>query len=75
MFPANVFGPAYLRDIAAPLPDVPLVPTGGITPENLHGYAEALVAASIVDTEDWGGLREPAVAIGRAVADAPWRAR
>lgn len=31
LFPASAFGPSYLREIHAPLPQVPLIPTGGIT--------------------------------------------
>ncbi|MFE4369161.1 bifunctional 4-hydroxy-2-oxoglutarate aldolase/2-dehydro-3-deoxy-phosphogluconate aldolase [Streptomyces sp. NPDC056835] len=30
LFPASVGGPSYLRSVRAPLPDIPLVPTGGI---------------------------------------------
>ena len=31
LFPASVVGPAFVREVRGPLPDVPLVPTGGIT--------------------------------------------
>jgi 2-dehydro-3-deoxyphosphogluconate aldolase/(4S)-4-hydroxy-2-oxoglutarate aldolase len=34
VFPAGVGGPAYIRDVLAPLPQVLLVPTGRITPAN-----------------------------------------
>ncbi|MFD9379157.1 bifunctional 4-hydroxy-2-oxoglutarate aldolase/2-dehydro-3-deoxy-phosphogluconate aldolase [Streptomyces sp. NPDC059999] len=30
LFPASLGGPDYLRAVRAPLPDIPLVPTGGI---------------------------------------------
>jgi 2-dehydro-3-deoxyphosphogluconate aldolase / (4S)-4-hydroxy-2-oxoglutarate aldolase len=31
LFPASAVGPGYLGQIAGPLPDVPIVPTGGVT--------------------------------------------
>ncbi|GAA0947947.1 bifunctional 4-hydroxy-2-oxoglutarate aldolase/2-dehydro-3-deoxy-phosphogluconate aldolase [Pseudonocardia zijingensis] len=30
LFPAGRLGPGYLKDVRAPLPDIPVVPTGGI---------------------------------------------
>lgn len=41
VFPASGLGPGYLTDIAAPLPDIPLVPTGGIRAENVAAYRNA----------------------------------
>jgi len=41
VFPAARLGPAYLSDIRGPLPDIPLVPTGGITDENAREYLDA----------------------------------
>ena len=35
LFPANRFGPSYLKDIQAPLPHIPLLPTGGIDETNI----------------------------------------
>jgi len=34
LFPANLGGPNYLRDLGGPLPHIPLIPTGGVTVEN-----------------------------------------
>jgi 2-dehydro-3-deoxyphosphogluconate aldolase/(4S)-4-hydroxy-2-oxoglutarate aldolase len=44
----------YLKDIQAPLPHIPLMPTGGITPENIVSFKKAGAVAfgigsSIVD--------------------------
>lgn len=39
VFPAT--SPAYIRDIAGPLPQIPLLPTGGITPANVKDYKRA----------------------------------
>ncbi|MFZ4877131.1 bifunctional 2-keto-4-hydroxyglutarate aldolase/2-keto-3-deoxy-6-phosphogluconate aldolase [Janthinobacterium sp. Mn2066] len=35
IFPAEMFGPAYIKALGAPLPHAPLMPTGGVTVDNL----------------------------------------
>ena len=30
IFPANVMGPSYLKDLHGPFPDIPFMPTGGV---------------------------------------------
>ena len=41
LFPASLGGPRYLKDVRAPLPDIPLVPTGGIGVEDISAYLAA----------------------------------
>lgn len=41
IFPAARLGPEFLSDLRGPLPDIPLVPTGGITDENALDYLRA----------------------------------
>jgi len=41
VFPASVGGPAYIRDILGPLPQVRLVPTGRVTPTNAADFINA----------------------------------
>lgn len=42
VFPAHaVGGPGYLQAVRAVLPDVPLIPTGGVTLDNLPTYFDA----------------------------------
>lgn len=41
IFPANTVGPRYLRDLLGPFPDLALVPSGGVTPENASAFLEA----------------------------------
>lgn len=41
VFPASAFGPRYLRDVRAPLPQVPLLPTGGVDLGNIGEYLRA----------------------------------
>lgn len=38
VFPAEMFGPAYIKALRAPLPQAPLMPTGGVTVENLGDW-------------------------------------
>lgn len=38
VFPASVAGPAYLKEVGAPLRQVRLLPTGGVTVENMESY-------------------------------------
>jgi 2-dehydro-3-deoxyphosphogluconate aldolase/(4S)-4-hydroxy-2-oxoglutarate aldolase len=41
IFPASLGGPAFLRSLRGPFPDVPLMPTGGVTPGNLADWIAA----------------------------------
>ncbi|MEU0152105.1 bifunctional 4-hydroxy-2-oxoglutarate aldolase/2-dehydro-3-deoxy-phosphogluconate aldolase [Micromonospora fulviviridis] len=82
LFPASLGGPAYLRELRAPLPDVPLVPTGGVTVESVHGWAAAgavavgvggsLVNGTEIAAGDWSALRRRARAFLAAAGSAPW---
>lgn len=52
VFPAqSVGGAAYLRALRGPFPDIPLVPTGGVTLGNVSEMFEAGAAAVGVGTE------------------------
>ena len=55
VFPASAGGPGYFKDIAGPLPFIPLMPTGGVSLDNIKGFAAAGAAAfglgsALVDT-------------------------
>jgi 2-dehydro-3-deoxyphosphogluconate aldolase/(4S)-4-hydroxy-2-oxoglutarate aldolase len=41
VFPASVFGPSYVRALGDPLPQVPLVPVGGVSIEDMAAYLAA----------------------------------
>ncbi|MEX0626397.1 MAG: UTRA domain-containing protein [Chloroflexota bacterium] len=41
LFPASLGGPAYVRAVAAPMPHVPLMPSGGVDASNIAAYLEA----------------------------------
>jgi 2-dehydro-3-deoxyphosphogluconate aldolase / (4S)-4-hydroxy-2-oxoglutarate aldolase len=38
VFPANAFGPGYVKNIHGPFPYIPLMVTGGINPTNVNEY-------------------------------------
>jgi 2-dehydro-3-deoxyphosphogluconate aldolase/(4S)-4-hydroxy-2-oxoglutarate aldolase len=50
LFPASAMGPSYVRAIRAPLPHVPLVPSGGVDASNLGDYLAAGAMAVNVGT-------------------------
>ncbi|MFC7440309.1 bifunctional 4-hydroxy-2-oxoglutarate aldolase/2-dehydro-3-deoxy-phosphogluconate aldolase [Laceyella putida] len=41
VFPANVLGPAYIKAVRDPLPQIPMIPTGGVTLDNIVDYFRA----------------------------------
>lgn len=41
LFPAEVVGPKYVSAVMAPVPQAPIVPTGGVTPQNVHEWLQA----------------------------------
>ncbi|MET7686780.1 bifunctional 4-hydroxy-2-oxoglutarate aldolase/2-dehydro-3-deoxy-phosphogluconate aldolase [Streptomyces sp. NPDC005483] len=41
LFPAGTGGPAHLRQLRAPLPDIPLVAVGGVTIDQAREYLDA----------------------------------
>jgi 2-dehydro-3-deoxyphosphogluconate aldolase/(4S)-4-hydroxy-2-oxoglutarate aldolase len=72
VFPANVLGPGYIKDVLAPMPELCLLPTGGISLENIDDYfcagATAVgVGGSLLDRAalkcgDWKAISELASA-------------
>jgi 2-dehydro-3-deoxyphosphogluconate aldolase/(4S)-4-hydroxy-2-oxoglutarate aldolase len=80
VFPASLGGPRYLRDIRAPLPQVKLIPTGGVDLDNAGEFIRAgavavalgsnLVDARSVTNEDWETITTRARAVVQAVQQA-----
>ena len=64
LFPASMGGAAYVHDVRAPLPNVPLIPTGGVGFANAASFMAAGAIALGVgqslfgDALDGGDLRE-----------------
>ena len=78
VFPAEFFGPAYIKSVKAPLPQVEILPTGGVTPETIGEFlkAGAMAAAAgsaLVDNKalkekNWAAITAKAQAFVKAVA-------
>lgn len=70
VFPVGSVGPRYLRDVLAPLTQIPMVPTGGVTLENAAEFIRAgakglglgsdLVSPKAVAARDFGSIAERA---------------
>ena len=76
VFPASVLGPAFVRECRGPFPDIPLVPSGGVTPETAGDFIRA--GAVAVGVGSWLiGDGEPAGVTARArrIVDAIAEAR
>ena len=66
VFPATSLGPQFFRDVRGPLPQLRLMPTGGVTIENARdflaagaccvGLGTALVEAKAVEAGDWAAI-------------------
>ncbi|MCL1632890.1 bifunctional 2-keto-4-hydroxyglutarate aldolase/2-keto-3-deoxy-6-phosphogluconate aldolase [Sporolactobacillus sp. CPB3-1] len=41
LFPSNVVGPAFIKDVKAPLPQLEIMPSGGISLDNLEDWYKA----------------------------------
>lgn len=80
IFPAEFFGPAYIKSLKAPLPQVELVPTGGVTAENVGEFIKAgafataagssLVDAKALREKNWAAITARAKAFVAAAAAA-----
>jgi len=82
VFPAsNIGGPDYIKSVLAPLPQLRLVPTGGVSADNASQYLRAgavavAVGGNLVDKKavasgDWGAITAEAqrlVAVVRSAA-------
>ena len=78
VFPAEFFGPAYIKSVKAPLPQIELVPTGGVTPETVGEYirvgafataaGSSLVEAKALKEKNWAAITARAKAFVAAVA-------
>jgi len=80
VFPATSLGPAFFRDVRGPLPQVKLMPTGGVSVENADewiragavavGVGSALLDAKAIAAGDYASITEKARRILANVQDA-----
>lgn len=45
LFPGSAFGPSYVKAVRGPLPDIKIMPTGGVSLENIAEWIESGVVA------------------------------
>ena len=79
LFPADMLGPQYVKTIRAPLPQAPVAPTGGVTPENVGEWLTAgcvsvgvgsFISKAAQGTGDYSKVTEAAKIFLAAVAEA-----
>jgi 2-dehydro-3-deoxyphosphogluconate aldolase/(4S)-4-hydroxy-2-oxoglutarate aldolase len=80
VFPASIGGPEYIKALKGPLPQVPLVPTGGVELDNIAAFLKAgasalgvggnLVSKKLLAARDFKGLTENAKRFADAVREA-----
>jgi len=80
MFPAKTVGPSHIGALQGPLGDVPIMPTGGVSADNVDDYFDAgavavgagsaLVNYDAIEAGDMDGVREQAAEFVQAVEDA-----
>jgi 2-dehydro-3-deoxyphosphogluconate aldolase/(4S)-4-hydroxy-2-oxoglutarate aldolase len=80
VFPADAMGPGYIKAVLAPLPQIRLVPTGGVSAENAAAFLKAgatalgvggnLVNKQAVARGDWAAITAEAQKLVQAVRQA-----
>ncbi|MFE2773213.1 bifunctional 4-hydroxy-2-oxoglutarate aldolase/2-dehydro-3-deoxy-phosphogluconate aldolase [Microbacterium resistens] len=78
IFPASLGGPSYLSALRGPFPDAPLMPTGGVTPDNLAEWFAAgavavgaggdLARGASIAAGDWADIEQRAARFAAALA-------
>jgi 2-dehydro-3-deoxyphosphogluconate aldolase/(4S)-4-hydroxy-2-oxoglutarate aldolase len=77
IFPASTVGPDHFAAVREPLPQIPLMPSGGVSLENAATFMRAgavavsvggqLVSRQLVETKDWDEIARRARAFREAV--------
>jgi len=79
LFPGSAFGPSYVKAVKGPLPQVNIMPTGGVSLDNVHEWVKNGVVAVGVGSELTGpaksGDYEGVTKLAKAFVDAVKAAR
>lgn len=77
IFPASLGGPAFLGALRGPFPDAPLMPTGGVTPDNVAAWFAAgalavgaggdLASSALLAASDWNAIEQRAARFAEAL--------
>jgi 2-dehydro-3-deoxyphosphogluconate aldolase / (4S)-4-hydroxy-2-oxoglutarate aldolase len=80
LFPADGLGPNYIKSVKAPLPHIQIVPTGGVSAENVGEFIKAgaaavgagstLVTKKAMQSKNWGEITDTAKKFVAAIAAA-----
>ena len=80
VFPADTLGPAFIKAVMAPLPQVKLVPTGGVSLANIADFVHAgveavgvggeLISNALLEARDFNTLTERARKFVEAIQQA-----
>lgn len=80
LFPAELLGPGFIRNVLAPMPFLELMPTGGVTPQNVGqwidagavavGLGAALVDPKLVNAGDFDAITARARTVTEGIASA-----
>lgn len=80
IFPGSLVGPGYLKAMRGPFPDVPLMPTGGVSADNLGDWLAAgafavgagseLCSAADMADQRWDVITEKAHRFSAALSEA-----
>lgn len=67
IYPATALGPGYIKDLKAPMNQLKLLPTGGVSLENMEAFLKAgadglgiggqLFDKKLIQDKDWDGLK------------------
>ncbi|WP_341947404.1 bifunctional 4-hydroxy-2-oxoglutarate aldolase/2-dehydro-3-deoxy-phosphogluconate aldolase [Microbacterium sp. LWH11-1.2] len=78
IFPASLGGPSYLGALRGPFPDAPLMPTGGVSPDNLAAWFAAgavavgaggdLANGASIAASDWTDIEQRAARFATALS-------
>jgi 2-dehydro-3-deoxyphosphogluconate aldolase/(4S)-4-hydroxy-2-oxoglutarate aldolase len=81
IFPATALGPSYIKDVKAPLPNIKLLPTGGVGLENIHLFRQAgadgygigsqLFDKTLIQEQNWKALSHHFESFHKAVSKVP----
>lgn len=78
LFPGSAFGPSYVKAVKGPLPHIKIMPTGGVSLDNVHEWiANGVVAVGVggeltgpAKKGDYEGVKQNAKAFVDAVKNA-----
>lgn len=80
VFPANIVGPQFFRDLRGPLPQIPLMPTGGVDFDTAPAFIKAgayavgvggaLAGSALMAKGDYAAITRNAQAFIRVVREA-----